>query len=100
MAINAPIQGTQADIIKFAMVGVDAMLEEENAREDAHLLLQVHDELVYEIRENRLKDLGRKVQDRCFRQRKHTMFPSQPPSKQARIGGVWSSLNRSSPWVY
>ena len=43
MAINAPIQGTQADIIKLAMVQVDEMLEEEKAEKDAHLLLQVHD---------------------------------------------------------
>ncbi len=51
MAINAPIQGTQADIIKLAMVRIDAMLRSEGKREDAHLLLQVHDELVYEVRD-------------------------------------------------
>ncbi len=50
MAINAPIQGTSADLVKLAMVRVDEMLEREGGREDAHLLLQVHDELVYEIR--------------------------------------------------
>jgi len=48
MAINAPIQGTQADIIKLAMVQVDDMLTKKKAQEDAYLLLQVHDELVYE----------------------------------------------------
>jgi DNA polymerase-1 len=61
MAINAPIQGTQADIIKLAMVHVDEMLTKEKAREDAHLLLQVHDELVYEIRDARINDLGPKI---------------------------------------
>lgn len=63
MAINAPIQGTQADIIKLAMVRVDEMLEKEKAKEDAHLLLQVHDELVYEIRENRVKELALRIQE-------------------------------------
>ncbi len=63
MAINAPIQGTQADIIKLAMVRVDTMLDAEKAREDAHLLLQVHDELVYEIRESRVKELAERVQN-------------------------------------
>ncbi|MHB8661007.1 MAG: DNA polymerase [Minisyncoccota bacterium] len=58
MAINAPIQGTQADIIKLAMVRVDEMLEKEEASEDAYLLLQVHDELVYEIRTARAKELS------------------------------------------
>lgn len=61
MAINAPIQGTQADIIKLAMVRVDEMLKKERAGEDAHLLLQVHDELVYEIRIRRLAELGARI---------------------------------------
>lgn len=47
MAINAPIQGTSADIIKYAMVTVDRALAE--AGVEAHLLLSVHDELVYEV---------------------------------------------------
>ena len=61
MAINAPIQGTQADIIKLAMVRIDEMLIKEGAHDDAHLLLQVHDELVYEIRDVRIEDLGPKI---------------------------------------
>lgn len=61
MAINAPIQGTQADLIKIAMVRVEEMLEEEHAEEDAYLLLQVHDELVYEIREERVGVLSGKI---------------------------------------
>src|SRR3989344_3693878 len=50
MAINAPLQGTQADIIKLAMVQIDKEVAQEGYEEDARLLLQVHDELVYEIR--------------------------------------------------
>ena len=61
MAINAPIQGTQADIIKLAMVRVDEMLGKENAHADAYLLLQVHDELVYEIRTERVAALSMKI---------------------------------------
>ncbi len=63
MAINAPIQGTQADIIKLAMVRVDEMLEAERAHEDAYLLLQVHDELVYEIRTERADALSLKIKE-------------------------------------
>jgi DNA polymerase-1 len=59
MAINAPIQGTQADIIKRAMVQVDAFLRERGLEDDAHLLLQVHDELVYEIRTEKVEEIGR-----------------------------------------
>ena len=39
------------------------MLEKENALEDAYLLLQVHDELVYEIRSSRLEALGEKIKE-------------------------------------
>ncbi len=53
MAINAPIQGTNADIIKIAMKRIDDFLVKEGYENDAHLTLQVHDELVYEIRESK-----------------------------------------------
>jgi DNA polymerase-1 len=56
MAINAPIQGTAADCIKIAMRDVASMLEREKLTESVHLVLQVHDELVYEIEE---KDVAR-----------------------------------------
>lgn len=52
MAVNAPIQGTQADIIKIAMVHIDTYIKKEHLEKDVYLLLQVHDELVYEIKEN------------------------------------------------
>jgi DNA polymerase-1 len=46
-AVNAPMQGSAADIIKRAMIAVAAWLKE---RDDAHMLMQVHDELVFEVR--------------------------------------------------
>lgn len=49
-AINAPMQGTAADIIKRAMVSIDGWLRDRG--DDAHMLMQVHDELVFEVRED------------------------------------------------
>jgi DNA polymerase-1 len=51
-AINAPMQGTAADIIKHAMLKVDAWLATENI--DAKMIMQVHDELVFEIKTEQL----------------------------------------------
>ncbi|MEO8809778.1 MAG: DNA polymerase I [Rhodanobacter sp.] len=48
-AVNAPMQGSAADIIKRAMLAVAAWLKD---RDDAHMLMQVHDELVFEVRED------------------------------------------------
>ena len=52
-AINAPMQGTAADLIKRAMIAVDRWCEHEG-RGAAHLIMQVHDELVLEVRESAL----------------------------------------------
>jgi len=54
-AINAPMQGSAADIIKRAMVAVDAWLQESGL--DARMILQVHDELVLEVREDQVEAL-------------------------------------------
>jgi len=48
-AINAPMQGTAADLIKLAMIAVDAWCNQEGG-DDARLIMQVHDELVLEVR--------------------------------------------------
>jgi len=60
-AINAPMQGTAADIIKRAMLAVDAWLA---GRDDARMLMQVHDELVFEVREAAVEDIASRVRER------------------------------------
>ncbi|MAC87938.1 DNA polymerase I [Maricaulis sp.] len=54
-AINAPIQGSAADVIRRAMIRMDDALKAANL--DARMLLQVHDELVFEVPENQAADL-------------------------------------------
>jgi DNA polymerase-1 len=55
MAINAPIQGTAADVMRVAMNRVYEYLETEQKLTDVRILLQVHDELVFEIKNEMLE---------------------------------------------
>ncbi|MDE2261100.1 MAG: DNA polymerase I [Gammaproteobacteria bacterium] len=61
-AINAPMQGTAADIIKRAMIAVDAWCAREDA--PARLIMQVHDELVLEVRSDAVESVAEAVRER------------------------------------
>lgn len=60
-AINAPMQGTAADIIKYAMIKVAEFMRKEVTEEEAWLIMQVHDELVFEVREDCVDDLQKQL---------------------------------------
>lgn len=82
-AINAPVQGTAADIIKIAMLRIPPALEKAGLR--AKMLLQVHDELVFDCPKKELKETARLVQDLM-----ENAFPlSIPLSTEARYGVNW-----------
>ena len=60
-AINAPLQGTAADILKMAMAQIPKSLSE--AGLNAKMLLQVHDELIFEVPENELEKTSTLVRE-------------------------------------
>ena len=60
-AVNAPMQGSAADIIKRAMIAVAEWLK---GRDDAHMLMQVHDELVFEVRDDAVDAVREAVRER------------------------------------
>ncbi|HEX6270842.1 MAG TPA: DNA polymerase I [Anaerolineales bacterium] len=85
-AINAPVQGTAADIMKIAMLKVPPALEGAGLR--AKMLLQVHDELLFECPANELEETARVVQDTMA-----SAYPlSIPLSTEARYGPNWGDM--------
>jgi DNA polymerase-1 len=85
-AINAPIQGTAADIIKFAMLRLPADLSA--AGLSARMLLQVHDELVFECPIDEVQACAQRVQEIM-----RTAFPLSVPLKtDAKVGPNWAEM--------
>lgn len=87
VAMNAPIQGTAADIIKIAMLRVDRALREENL--DAKLILQVHDELIVESSE---KDAQRAMEILVC-EMENAANLAVPLEVDAKIGKDWESCH-------
>ena len=61
MAINAPVQGTAADMMRIAMNDVYEHLKSKKLLDDVHMLLQVHDELLFEIKTDKADDVIKKL---------------------------------------
>lgn len=63
MAINAPIQGTAADCMRVAMRDIAKWIAKEGLESDVRMLVQVHDELIFEIKENKVKQIVKNISD-------------------------------------
>lgn len=88
MARNTPIQGTAADIIKLAMVRIGNILADRP--EMGQLLLQVHDELVFEVREANWRELARMVKE----QMEQAITLNVPLVVDFKIGSNWGEMTR------
>ncbi|SFP70122.1 DNA polymerase I [Pseudomonas borbori] len=86
-AINAPMQGTAADIIKRAMIAVDNWLSESGL--DAKVILQVHDELVLEVRE----DLVEQVRERIKQLMSGAAELAVPLLVEVGVGDNWDEAH-------
>lgn len=86
-AINAPMQGTAADIIKLAMLDVDQWLSDEKL--DARVIMQVHDELVLEVAESQLSDVTAGLVARM----ESAMSLSVPLLVETGVGDNWDEAH-------
>ncbi len=86
-AINAPMQGTAADIIKLAMISVDAWCERE--RPPARLIMQVHDELVLEVRADAVTEVTAAVRTRMV----EALALKVPLKVDTGVGANWDEAH-------
>ena len=93
-AINAPIQGTAADIIKLAMIQLPPAFKQANLHGD--MLLQIHDELIFEVPKDELEKTVRVARDVM----EHTMQLEVPLVTEARIGDNWGELEPLSDTLF
>ena len=94
MAINAPMHGTGADIIKIAMSRADAWIKKEGFEKEVFLLLQVHDELVYEVKANLVDKVAPKIKEimETVLSRKDTDGVSM--LVDAKVGDSWGEMEK------
>ena len=86
-AINAPMQGTAADIIKKAMIAVDYWLH--HSKIDACMIMQVHDELVFEVANDDVEIFTTKIRDLMM----HTVKLSVPLVVDVGVGENWDKAH-------
>jgi DNA polymerase-1 len=86
MAINMPIQGLAADIMKLSMLAAEKLVKEYGA--EARMALQVHDELIFEVKEKRAAEFAKKVKEVM-----ESAYPlTVPLTVQVLIGKNWGEI--------
>lgn len=96
MAINAPIQGTNADIIRIAMVRIAAYITDLSLSDDVRMLLQVHDELVFEIREEKLTAVIPTLCEIMTTVLSDTQTKGVPILVETKVGPNWEEMRKWS----
>jgi len=93
MAINAPIQGTAtADIIKLAMVKISEYIETKDLGNDVRLLLQVHDELIFEIKPDKVEKIVPEIKKLMEGILAPELSKGVPLVSTAKIGTSWGDM--------
>ena len=90
MASNAPIQGTEADIMKLAMIKVCKYIHDNQLENEARILLQVHDELLCEVKEEKARGLSLK-----FKEIMEKVWEADVPIiVDVKIGQNWAEMTK------
>ena len=87
-AVNSTVQGSAADLVKQAMINVDAVILNEGLKDDASLVLHMHDELVYDVRQEVVTKLGRILR----REMEGAVAITIPLPVKLNFGRRWGSM--------
>lgn len=90
MAINMPVQGTAADLIKIAMAKISDFIHEKYGHDEVRLLLQVHDELLFEAKTELVKQLSGEIRDIM----ENVYKLSVPLTVDVKYGDNWSDMEK------
>jgi DNA polymerase-1 len=93
IAMNAPIQGTDADIIKWAMVDFDTVIMEKGWQDRVHLILQIHDEILFEVD----SDIAAEVGELLLKTMQEVMINHKPVAEYTEIPVV-ANVKMGTSW--
>ena len=91
IAVNMPIQGLEADIIKKAMIKVDNWIKKENLSSEISMILQVHDELLFEAKNGSVSKLTPKIVELM----EGVIKLKIPIIAEAKIGDNWGEMKNA-----
>ncbi|MDP3004380.1 MAG: DNA polymerase I, partial [Candidatus Azambacteria bacterium] len=89
MAINMPIQGLEADIVKKAMIEVNNWIQKGGYGDKIRMLLQVHDELLFEVKENLVEEAAPKIAELM----ESVIKLKVPIIAETKVGDNWAELD-------
>ncbi len=92
MAINAPVQGTSADIIRVAMVRIYKHLKDKKLSKNVRMMLQVHDELVFEIKKDEVKKHTKAIIEIMENVLTSKETSGVPLLVDAKVGPNWNTM--------
>ena len=82
-AMNAPIQGSAADLIKLAMIDIDRMMREAGVK--SKMILQVHDELIFDVPEDEVEQMKKLIDEGMV----NAMKLKVPLTAECSVGKTW-----------
>ncbi len=92
MAINAPIQGSQSDIIRIAMVQINEYIKKNKLEDEVRPLLQVHDELIFEIKKDKIAKVTPDLVGLMTSVLNKEQSKEVPILAEVKVGSNWEDL--------